>query len=175
MRVSATEYEIDPRRFRSDRFYTVFLIAFWIVWTPLTLLVTGFAATGDGPQAFLLLWLCFGWLGVLLVPWSLLTRNRRQRMRMSAGRLLVRGTGLLPWSEVAVERDQLHALTLERHDEESVLTLNLLLKGSLLKGRVMLAPMVHPDGKEVLFGEIAPFLREHGFRFETRNARAASG
>jgi hypothetical protein len=172
MRVSATDYAIDPRRFRKDRFYTGFLILFWILWTPVTLFVTGFASTGEGPQAFLWLWLCFGWLGVLLIPWALLTRNRTQRLRMRAGRLLVSGTGLLPWTALAIDRDQIAALTLEAYDEESVLTLNLFLKG-LFRRRVMLASLVHPEGKEILFREIERFLHDHGFSFETRNARAA--
>lgn len=170
MRISATEYEIDPRRFRKDRFYTGFLIVFWIIWAPVTLLVTGFAATGEGPQAFLYLWLCFGWLGVILVPYTLLTRNRKQRLTASAGRLLIRGTTLLPWKRQEVRRGDLKALTLERHDDESVLTLNLFVKG--FPGRVMLAPLVHPDGKEILFHELAHFLRGLGFQFEARNERA---
>lgn len=82
MRVSATVYEIDPRRFRKDRFQAGFLVVFWILWAPATFFVTG------------------------------------------------------------------------------------------LLGRVMLAALVHPDGKQILFGEIAQFLREHGFRFEARNERA---
>lgn len=170
MRVSATVYEIDPRRFRKDRFQAGFLVVFWILWAPATFFVTGMLATGEGPRFFLLFWLCFGWLGVLLVPWALLTRNRKQRLTLSAGRLLVSGTSLLPWSKQEIRREELRALTFEHYGDESVLTLNLFVTGLL--GRVMLAALVHPDGKQILFGEIAQFLREHGFRFEARNERA---
>jgi len=170
MEPAANVYEIDPRRFPGDRFYTGFLVLFWIVWTPITLFVTGFAGSGEGPEAFLMFWLCFGWLGVLLIPWILLTRNRPQRLEASGGRLVVVGGGLLPWTRREIPHDGLRALTLERHDEESVWTLNLFTRGGLA-GRVMLAPMVHPDAKEQLFGEIAAFLREQGFDFEARNER----
>jgi len=169
VRISATEYEIDPRRFGKDRFYTGFLIVFWLVWAPVTLLVTGFAATGEGPPAFLYLWLGFGWVGVILIPYTLLTRNRKQRLTASAGRLLVSGATLLPWRKREIRRDDLKALTLERYDDDSVFSLNLFTTG--FPGRVMLAPLVHPDGKEILFHELVPFLRELGFQFEARNER----
>lgn len=170
MRVSATEYEIDPRLFRKDRFYALFLMLFWIVWTPATLFVTGLLASDGGPKVFLIFWLCFGWLGVLMIPYSLLTQNRKQRLTMSAGRLLVSGTALLPWRKREIGRSDLKSLTLEHHGDESVLTLNLFVRG--WPQRVMLAPLVHPDGKALLFPEIERFLRAHGFHFETKNERA---
>lgn len=166
MRISASVFEIDPRRYRGDRFYLGFLVVFWLIWAPATLFVTGLLLTEGGPKVFLAFWLLFGWAGTLMIPVTLFTRKRKQRLAVEADRLLVYGTQPFSRRPQEIRREHLEAFTLERYDEESVVTLNLFL--SRWPKRIMLGAMVHPDGKVSLFPQIAAFLREHGFVFEKR-------
>lgn len=171
MQVAAHTYEIDPRRFGRNRFHVWFLGIFWLVWTPITLGVTGILALGEGPTGFLVVWLCFGWLGVVLIPWSLLTQNRRQRIEIGGGSLTLTGAGLLPWTRRSIPLDRLGTLTLEHYSKESVLTLNLFTNDRFPR-RVMLATFVDEDGKQALFQGLSAFLREQGVAFDARNEPA---
>ena len=165
------QYVIDPRGYRIDRGYVIFMIAFWLVWAPVTVYSTFLALSSHQP--FLYVWLIGGYLGTILIPLSLFRKNRRQILRVVGELLVICGAGLLPTSRVQIQRKNLRALTLERHGSlnrrETVYTLNLLQKEGIRPRRTMLAVFVHPRDKTIILEEISSFFRNHGFVFEVRN------
>ena len=167
-------YTIDPRDYRKDRHYAGFLILFWLVWVPVTAFAT-VAAIMD-PTPFVFVWLVLAYLGVCLIPFTLMTRNRKHILEVSGESLVVHGTGFLPMSSVRINKQDLGALTLEHYDggcdRESIYTLNLFQKPGVRPRRVMLASFVHPKEKAVLLEEIGVFLHDLGFEFEVRNEMA---
>jgi hypothetical protein len=62
---STLRIEWDNRQVPKDRFAGWFLVVFWLVWAPITLIATGTLLFG-GPELslaiFLAVWLVFGWL-----------------------------------------------------------------------------------------------------------------
>lgn len=174
--LNSRQYVIDPRRHRTDRFYTGFLVVFWLIWAPATAIVTWLAFTER--HTFFFVWLIFGYLGTVGIPLALLNRRRKQVLEVVGESICIHGSGVLPTSKVIVHKQNFHALTLEhygKHDPESVFSLNLIQKRGTRPGRIMLAPFVHPKDKVIIFREISEFLNGNGFRFEARNTMAANG
>jgi hypothetical protein len=164
-------YQIDPRRFRKDKFYIAVLTVFWLIWFPVTCFATALVFT-EGPVLFLSVWLIAGWAAAILIPVGLAQRNRKQTLTVIADRLRVSGTALFSGSSVQLHREDLRALTLERYrtsDSDPSYSLNLLQREGARPARVVLAPYVHPEGKAILLGEIEQFLVAYGFPIEAKN------
>ena len=76
---------------------------------------------------------------------------------------------------IHVGKDEIAALTMEYYDErgtedaETVWSLNLFLKRTYWKKRIMLGQFLHLEEKAELFYQIKDFLERHGFNFETKN------
>jgi hypothetical protein len=172
-------YVIDPRIYRKYYFYIGVLLAFWLIWTPVTAVITLLAIFK--PHPFFFIWLTFGYLGTILIPFVLLRMNKRQLLEVTEDSLLIYGTGFRPSSHVSILKQNLAALTLEHHCErrggrkhgEGVYTLNLFQKRGVRSRRIMLASFVHPKDKAILLGEIEVFLFSHGFELEVKNEVAA--
>lgn len=163
-------YVIDPRDYRTDRLGVGCLVAFWLIWAPVTAITTYLAYTERHP--FFFIWLVFGYLGTIGIPVCILFKNKKQIIEAAGNSLVVYGTMGYPWSRVRIDKQNLQALTLEHyeeHDEESVYTLNLLQKPGVRPQRIMLASFVHPKDKAILFEEIREFLQENGFEFNVKN------
>jgi hypothetical protein len=161
------QFIINPKDYKTDRFYAGCLIFFWIIWAPITAIVTYMAVSGINPLLYI--WLIFGYLGTILIPLNLLNKGRKQVLEATGDLLLVHGAGVLPTSVTRIDRQNLLALTLEHYDEESVHSLNLFHKRGKRSKRIMLAPFVHPKDKGTLFERIEIFLREQDFIFEAKN------
>ena len=169
-------YIIDPRDYRKDRLFAGFLILFWLIWVPATAFIT--VAAFMDPSPFFFVWLVFGYLGTFLIPYTLLTRNRKQILEVAGETVVVYGIGLLPMSSVQIDKQNLDSLTLEHYDDgfdlESIYTLNLFQKPGARPRRVTLASFVHPREKAILLEEIGAFFLKHGFLFEVKNEMATN-
>lgn len=163
-------YVIDPRDYRTDRLGVGCLVAFWLIWAPVTAITTYLAYTERHP--FFFIWLVFGYLGTIGIPVAIFFKNGKQVLEAAGNSLVVYGTMGYPWSRVRIHKQNLQALTLEHyeeHDRESVYTLNLFQKPGVRPQRIMLASFVHPKDKAILFEEIREFLQENGFEFNVKN------
>ncbi|HOX05181.1 MAG TPA: hypothetical protein PK280_02175 [Planctomycetota bacterium] len=169
--LAKARYTIDPSKYRSYNSYAWWLIIIWLVWAPMTAVVTYLAVTRL--DAFLFVWLLFGYLGTVAVPYAIYNRRRRQVLEVDGDSLVIYGAGILPRSKVRIEKNNLQALTLELHEStdgsESVYSLNLLSQQGVWQNRVHLAPFVHPADQAILLEEIKAFLERHGFLFSVKN------
>ena len=138
-------FVIDPAQYRTDHAYVGCLLIFWIFWVPVTAIVTALALS-DG-RLFFYIWLTFGYLGTIAIPYALISRNRKQSLEVALDSLIVRGTGILPSSSVRIERHYVIALGLGNYDEESIQTLNLWHGSDEKRKRISLAAFVHPKDK----------------------------
>ena len=166
------KFVISSEGKRKDKGYIGCLSIWWIIWTPATAVVT-YAAFAEF-HIFLIIWLIFGYAGVILIPLCLLGMNKPQVLLFNGDHLIIKGPGWLFGKAIHVGKDEITALTLEYYDgpgtedTESVWTLNLFLKRKYSKKRIMLAQFLHPEEKAELFYQIKDFLERHGFNFETR-------
>ncbi len=172
MGTSSTVYVIDPRRFGLDKFHFGCLLVFLLFWFPLTCIATSALFLG-GPVFFLLIWVPGGWFGVITILGSIVKRYQKQVLTVVGNRLLISGTKLFSRKKVWFYRYELSALTLEFYfdgfDRESVYTLNLIQKPHVQPKRLILAPFANPDGKAILFDEIAYFLTSNGCTIQIKN------
>jgi len=121
---------------------------------------------------FFFVWLFFGSLGTIGIPLAIVFKNKKQVLEAAGNSLVIYGTQGYPWSRVEIDKENLHALTLEHyeeHDRESVYTLNLFQEPGIRPHRIMLASFVHSKDKATLFEEIKEFLQNNGFGFQVKN------
>jgi hypothetical protein len=85
----------DNRKLKQDRFTVIFLTAFWVVWTPVTLLMTYtfISVLGEDrtPRYWIgvtamSIWLVFGYMGVVLIPRRLLRLFSVERIEIDGSR-----------------------------------------------------------------------------------------
>jgi hypothetical protein len=85
----------DNRQLKQDRFTVIFLTAFWVVWTPVTLLMTYNLIYVLGQErtpkywfgvAMMSIWLVFGYMGVILIPRKLLRLLSVERIEIDGSR-----------------------------------------------------------------------------------------
>jgi hypothetical protein len=74
--------EWDNRQARTFWFQTIFLATFLVIWTPATFGMTVQLILGNGPRWFLLIWLVFGYMGVIVIPIALWLRNSVERVEI---------------------------------------------------------------------------------------------
>lgn len=158
-----------------DKLYIGLLSAFWIIWAPATAWVTFLAITDF--HIFFLLWLPFGYLGVLLVPWIMIQSRKPQVLEATEGMLIFHGNGTPFFNVINIPRCQLFKLHIGHYDNgegESVVTLNLLYGGADSINRIMISPLSHPLEKRKVFREVEAFLQENGFLLEIQDDHPAS-
>ena len=160
-------FVIDPSVYRTDRGLVGCLTVWWLIWVPATALVTYLAYAER--HIFFYIWLVFGYVGTVAVPYALLIRKRKQILEVSGKSLVVYYTGSLFGPKIEIDKQNLKALTLEAYDEESGYSLNLFQKHGFRHHRISLANFVHPKDKAILMEEIREFLQKHGFVFDVKN------
>ena len=163
-------YVIEPRDFQTDRVYIGFLVVFWLIWAPVSTIIIYLTYSEGSP--FFFVWLVFGPLGTIGIPLAIIFKNKKQVLEAAGNSLVVYGTQGYPWSRVEIDKENLHALTLEHyeeHDRESVYTLNLFQEPGIRPHRIMLASFVRSKDKATLFEEIREFLQNNGFEFHVKN------
>ena len=159
---------IDNSGRRLDGCYLGGLIVFWIIWAPATIWVTAMAISDF--HIFWAVWLVFGYVGVLGIPYVMIQSRKPHRLEATDDALIVHGTGLPFTKVVKIPREQrieLHFGHYEDSNEsESVATLNLISGNSLWTKRIMISPLMHPSEKRQIFRQIKAFLIDHGFNVE---------
>ena len=150
---------------RRDRFYIGFLVIFWIIWTPCTIIATTLAISDF--SFFWLIWLPFGYIGLLGIPFVLIESRKPQTLEATTDSLLIHGTGI-PFSRtVAIPRTRSITLNFGNYSEsdesESVATLNIISKDSWWKKRIMISALSHPTEKRKIFRSLKRFLTENDF------------
>lgn len=149
--------EWNNREIAKSSFIAIFLGVFWLIWTPVTFYVTTLAISGTGPWPFLLLWLVFGYLGVIAIPVTWMLRYTSERIEIDDEEyrhIFVNLPWFFPkrWPVSEIRR-----VTFGRVGDESIATLNIW-RGAFK--RDMIAYWGRSDIKRDLFHEIAIYLEE---------------
>lgn len=160
--------EWDNRQIPHSRFTTVFLLGFWLLWTPATAFVTYLFFTGQGPWLFFCFGLVFGYAGVVLIPLAWLLRYTNERIEIDDNlyqHYFVDFPWLLPKKWKA---DEITSITFGHHDEESVATLNVWCG----RKRDMIAYWAKNEFREQLFDRINIHLGRIGSKILVININA---
>ncbi len=166
------------RRAPKDLFVAVFLVFFWLIWTPMTgfvfRLFISRLARGQGVDWFMVLWLVFGVAGVVLIPYTMLQRRWTEIIQVSDDSIIVGSRGWLAPRPVVKQKGEVELLALERHppndsDGETVFTLNLLTESGFFGGRRrMLAYWLPPAEKYRLFLILREIFERRGWSLRYR-------
>ena len=157
-------FEIDPKKYKQNIGYYVCLSIWYIIWLPATLGVTILLFL-EPSNIFLYLWLCFGYTGVILVPYTVINRNKKYVFKISKDELMIYGTKVFKRTPIILAKDEINSLTLEAYDEESFNTINIWYrkKNAGYDNRIGFAEKINSKDKEVIFEELKTFLIEQHF------------
>jgi hypothetical protein len=157
-----------------DNFTCGCLILFWIVWAPLTFVVTCLFALAETWQdvLFLAVWCSFGWLGTLFIPRGLLGCSWSEWIEVSPSSLTYGQLGFLAPKPRTYPLEPGRELTLGWYDGESMVTLSLVWWSPLWKTqiqrRVLLAYWLAPSLKEEIFLALSGFVVAHQVPLELK-------
>ena len=164
----------DNREARQDKFLFFFLVLFSVVWTSVTLFVTGMVFRGDFPfglvQALgLVAWCVLAWLGVVAVRYTLLARYWCEWVAISQEFIICGQRGLLAPSPTCISIDAVSEITIghcfdanDSESHESVVTLNVFhLTPKGRHQRRMVGYWLHPTLKESVFCDLQEFAKKH--------------
>ena len=151
----------DNKNMQKDKSTFIFLVLFWIVWAPVTLFMTLLLFYG-GPVVFLSIWLLFGWLGTVLIPYSLLARSWQEWLSLTPETLSFGYTGFWALKPRILSVKNIREIAIgycnDGADGESIVTLNVYDNTRMWNGgRYMLAYWLSPDLKEEIFNAIQEF------------------
>ncbi|MEO1128451.1 MAG: hypothetical protein AAFX05_01950 [Planctomycetota bacterium] len=152
---------------RKDRVYIAALVIFWLIWTPITIAATLLLPHSLGRT----IWLVFGYVGVIVVPLSLLQLRGREVIEVTDDQIRVRTT---PWPGLRwnCTRERLKLVSFEYYgtvEPETIPTVNLVRNGvNPFTERCMLASGLHPDHRREVFDTIDALLGARGYTFERR-------
>ena len=172
----------DNRALAKDRFLGCFLMLFWIIWAPATLLVTGLAwlalvRKNIGNLSFFLVWLVFGWAGTIGIPYSLLQRHWSESLTIDASAITLEYFGLLAKRPKVIPLERISEISIGHMPDsdggESIVTLNILGTPavSFWSHRQMIAYWLSPKLKEQLFQAIEAFSEMHGLKIRMTRYR----
>jgi hypothetical protein len=116
------------RHVRKDGCTFWFMIAFWMVWAPLTVFATYMIFRSDSP-VFFTIWCLFGWLGTLAIPYALLQRWSSEWIEISAKGITCGRSGFLAGKPRTHALADITEIGLGLHDDESMVTLNIHCRG----------------------------------------------
>lgn len=158
----------DYRKLAKKRFLACFLVCFWLAWTLITLFVSGLAWQARGVQlVFFLIWLTFGWLGVITIPYTLLMRRWRESLTIDQTSLTFAYSGLLAKRPRTIPLSSIASISLGHVDGadggESIQTLNVYLvrTESVWSRRQMVAYWLPDEMQEQLFEALEAFGELH--------------
>jgi|GEM_PF-2164830 len=144
----------NNRQVRIDNFVFLGFILFWIVWAPLTCLVTSGIFLSNDPT-FCLIWCIFGWLGTLGIPYVILRRFQSEWIEVSRQGISHGFGGWLGGKLKVFPLETIVELDLGRHGEESMVTLNI--RKADFPQRHILGYWLAPGLKEQVFEAIHDF------------------
>lgn len=159
---------LDSERFQKDRFSIVFFVIFWLVWTPVTLVMTVVAiAVG---LSLIWLWVAFAWIAVVLIPISMMRMDNRLKLIDEGATVRITGLGIFGKGEKSLVKRDVSRVQLANINEESVPTIEIVTLDKFSIGRsVRLTTWADADGKRVMLQEVGTFLRSIGCEFEMRD------
>jgi len=145
------------------------MIAFWLIWVPITLFALKNAI--DDFSLFWVIWLPFGFVGVFGIPLSLYGINVKHIITVEPNGIRINSDKVFFQRNVFIRRDDLKSVMIG-HDKsdgetESVATLNIFRKSGFWNNRIMIAPYTHSKEKKLIFLKIVSFLKENNFDFES--------
>lgn len=158
--------EWNNRRVPKDNFVFGALLLFWILWCPTTLFVTWLAF--QRLEAFFFIWLIFGWIGTLGIPYTFLGRSWFEAIVVGRETVAHELRGVCAPRPKVVSIGPKVELLLGFYDEESNLTLSLLGPKIGLTKRHTLAYWLSPKLKREVFDAIERFVRAAGIELATR-------
>lgn len=138
-----------------------FLIAFWLIWAPVTVGVTVLVVTGADGACFLACWSVFGGLGTLLIPYTLLGRRWSEWVEVSAEAVTVGAVGVLAPRPrvypVAAIREIALGWYHDGIDRESMVSLNIIRDSTLFRRWAMFGYWLAPALKRQVFEAMRAF------------------
>ncbi len=156
---------LDSSRFRKDRFSIVFLVIFWLVWTPVTLIVTVVAVAAG--LSLIWLWVVFAWIAVVLIPISMMRMDNRLELTDEGDKVRITGLGILGKGKKSIVKGDMREVHLAYINDESVPTIEIVTLDKFSIGRnVRLPTWANTDGKRAMLHEVDAFLRSLGCEFE---------
>ena len=154
----------DNRQVRKDGCLLLFLVVFWIVWAPVTVLATCFLLLARDwfEGCILAIWLIFGWLGTLLIPYTVLARFWREWVEISNEAICYGCEGFLAPRAKRLPLTIILCIFYGHVGEDSFVTLSVYLVpgGSGLVNRHLIGYWLAPALKKELFDRIEKFAQE---------------
>ena len=151
----------DNRTVPKDNFTCGCLVLFWLIWAPATVFVTWLLFYGDNP-VFFAIWLIFGLLGTLLIPYSLLGRLWSEWIEVSPTAITHGFEGRWSPKPKTFPTGPDVKLTLGSYGDETMVTLNVVwMRQSGFEGRAILGYWLNPKIKEQVFQAISTFVKAH--------------
>lgn len=166
---STLRLEWDNRRVRKDGCARCFFAVFWLVWAPVTVLVTSFLLAGVGPPRwFSAIFLIFGWTGTLGIPYSFLGTSWMEWLEISEEEICHGYEGFLAPKPKRLPLDTIQYIFLGHVGENSFVTLSIFsVPGRLgFRKQHLLGCCLAPDLKEELFDRIEAYVREKDLSLE---------
>ena len=162
---STWRVEWDNRHVRKDGCMFVFFFVFWIIWAPATLYMTSLLFVEEGgPRWFFAIWLIFGWVGTLAIPYGFLGRSWREWIVISEQGVCHGREGFLAPKPKTFPLSTILCIFFGHCGEETPVTLSIYcVPGRLgLANRHQLGYWLAPDSKKKLFDRIEAFVGDNG-------------
>jgi hypothetical protein len=178
MEVPKGNLVIFPKDRRKDRVLIGGILVFLLVWIPGTGLITylAYLAFTEKKMADFIgftVWLVFGYLGLILPPFTLMRRNDPEILSVKGDYLIIKRTGLLGRKTTRIHKNVIESVAFDNYAGGSEplahFCLSLLLKNQIWNRPVILAHFVHPEEKLQIFLDIVKLLKENGFEFKEVN------
>jgi hypothetical protein len=160
---SSLRLEWDNRQVRKDGCTFFFLLVFWIIWAPATVFVTGLLLVDDGGgRWFFAIWLVFGWLGTLGIPYTFLGRSWREWIEISAHTVCHGHEGFLAPRRKSFPLDTILCIFFGHVGDETPVTLSVFrVPGRLgLRNQHLFGYWLAPELKKQMFDRIEAFVRD---------------
>lgn len=148
----------DNRKIPRSWFITVVMAGFWIVWTPVTLLATYcfFLSFGSWAFFFFLVWLVFGYVGVIGIPLKWVLRWSIERIELDDETYVHRYVNLPNWFSHEWPISEIAWIYYGRNNKESMTTLNVQYGNK----RDMIAYWALDDFRQTIFDAIQNHVSE---------------
>jgi hypothetical protein len=156
----------DANQARKSYFMGCVMILFYIIWLPLTLIVT-FLLINEPANLFFWIWLIAGYTGVILIPVTLCQWRAKERYVFSASELRMQFNIILRSKQIILTPEDSPIITFGGEGEETVYSINIFYKRNNRRKRVFLAFFLNHDDKYRLFKE----LKKYMIRFELQPNR----
>ena|SRR5579862_5177709 len=161
----------DHRTAATDVPLFCILLVFWLIWAPATLFVmclffrAFFFDFEFGKGAFFAVWLLFGWLGTIGIPWIVLQRFFfAETIEISKEEFVYRYKGFLESKPKCYLVTEIREIGIGRYGDETVMTLNIVCNDWLFRHwneRHIIGYWLAPKLKRQVFESIKTFVLAH--------------